>query len=258
MLLTKEGLPEESELVLCTVTRIQFNSVFVELEEYKGKTGMLHISEISPGRIRNLRDYVKEGKRIVCVVLKVKEDKGHIDLSLRRVNKNQHRKKMEQIKREMKAEKIVELVAKENKMEPKDLHKQIMDSIDHIYLADYFEDIVAEESTIDTLNIDENLKKQLDESIKEKIKLPTVELTGHYNIMIYEPDGVEKIKKAMKKAQDVDKQKITINYLGAGKYEVKINDEDYKQAETVLKKATSAVDKVFEKTSGNVEFKRAR
>lgn len=258
MLLKKEGYPDESELVLCTVTRIQFNSVFVELDEYKGKTGMLHISEISPGRIRNIRDYVKEGKKIVCVVLKVKEDRGHIDLSLRRVNKNQHRRKMEQIKREMKAEKIVELIAKEHNMNSKELHTQIITNIDYIYIADFFEDIVAGEATIDNLQIDDKIKKELDETIKQKIKLPSVELSGKYSISLYEPDGVEKIKKTLKKAQDLEKQKISIIYLGAGKYEMKITDEDYKQAEALLKKATSAIDKGLSKTSGKVEFKRAK
>ena len=84
MLLKKEGFPEEDELVMCTVTQVQFHSVFVTLDEYD-KGGMIHISEVSPGRIRNIRDFVREGKKIVCKVLRVNEEKGHIDLSLRRV-----------------------------------------------------------------------------------------------------------------------------------------------------------------------------
>ncbi|MEK6869062.1 MAG: S1 RNA-binding domain-containing protein, partial [Nanoarchaeota archaeon] len=49
MLLKKEGFPEEDELVMCTVTKVQFHSVFVTLDEYD-KGGMIHISEVSPGR----------------------------------------------------------------------------------------------------------------------------------------------------------------------------------------------------------------
>ena len=40
----KVGFPEENELVFGTVTNIQHNSVFVEIEEY-GKSGLIHISE---------------------------------------------------------------------------------------------------------------------------------------------------------------------------------------------------------------------
>ncbi|MGM5482072.1 MAG: translation initiation factor IF-2 subunit alpha [Nanobdellota archaeon] len=258
MLLKKEGYPDESELVLCTVTRIQFNSVFVELDEYKGKTGMLHISEISPGRIRNIRDYVKEGKKIVCVVLKIKQDRGHIDLSLRRVNKNQHRRKMEQIKREMKAEKIVEMVAKDNDLDTKTLYKELIQSVDYIYLADFFEDIVAGNANVQDLNIDDKLKLKLDEVVKQKIKLPSVELMGKYSIILYEPDGVEQIKKTLKKASELEKEKVQISYQGAGKYEVKVTEEDYKSAEALLKKVNNTVEKAFAKASGNVEFERAK
>ena len=97
MLLQKEGFPEEDEFVLCTVNNVHYHSVFVKLDEY-GKTGLIHISEIAPGRIRNIRDYVIEGKKVVCKILKVDAKTGHIDLSLRRVNENQKKIKINEIK----------------------------------------------------------------------------------------------------------------------------------------------------------------
>ena len=75
MLFKKQDFPEEGDLVLCTVTSVQFHSVFVDMDEY-GKGGMIHISEVSPGRIRNIRDFVKEGKKIVCKVLRINQEKG--------------------------------------------------------------------------------------------------------------------------------------------------------------------------------------
>ena len=62
-------MPKEGEIVLCKVTKIFHSSVFANLVEYGDfSSGMIHISEIAPGRIRNLRDYVKVGKQIVCVI----------------------------------------------------------------------------------------------------------------------------------------------------------------------------------------------
>ena len=55
MIYKKTGLPEDSEIVMCTVTKIQYSSVFVKIDEY-GISGMIHISEIAAGRIRNIRD----------------------------------------------------------------------------------------------------------------------------------------------------------------------------------------------------------
>ena len=115
MLYKKKGMPEESDLVLTTITKIQFHSVFASLDEYEGKTGMIHISEISPGRIRNIFDFVREGKVVVCKVLKINPKLGHIDLSLRRVSEGQRRMKMDEMKQEQLAEKIIELLAVKQK-----------------------------------------------------------------------------------------------------------------------------------------------
>lgn len=112
MFFKRESLPEEGDLVLCTVKKILFHSVFVSIDEYKELEGMVHISEVAPGRIRNLRDYIRENKQIVCKVLRIDRQKGHIDLSLRRVNPSARSKKLNEYKQEEKAEKILEQVAK--------------------------------------------------------------------------------------------------------------------------------------------------
>ena len=96
----KQGLPEEDEIVMCTVKKILPHSVFVSLDEYNNLEGMIHISEISPGRIRNLRDFVTEEKKIVCKILKVNKEKKQIDLSLRRVNQSQRINKSKEYKQE--------------------------------------------------------------------------------------------------------------------------------------------------------------
>lgn len=257
MLFRKEGFPEDSELVVCTVTKIQFNSVFVHLDEYD-KQGMIHISEISPGRIRNIRDYVKEGKKVVCQVLRTNPDRGHIDLSLRRVNKNQHRKKMEQLKKEIKAEKIIEQIAKQNKLDVRAFYRKVFDIIseDYEYIADFFEDYIADEADFKKLNLDKKLEKELDEIVRQRIKLPSVEIKAHYKIGLFEPDGIEIIKDAFTKANKIDDEHVKITYLGAGKYEILIIAEDYKEAEDYLKKTTDTVDKVLKGVSGKIDFQR--
>ena len=97
MLHKREGFPEEDELVMCTVTKIFPHSVFVNLDEFD-RNGLIHISEVSPGRIRNIRDFVKQDKKVICKVLRINKERGHIDLSLRRVNDAQRRNKSDEIK----------------------------------------------------------------------------------------------------------------------------------------------------------------
>ena len=74
MFYKKQGIPEENEIVICTVKKILPHGVFVSIDEYKDKEGLIHISEISPGRVRNIRDFVEEGKKIVCKIHNEKND----------------------------------------------------------------------------------------------------------------------------------------------------------------------------------------
>ena len=52
---------KENDLVLCAVDRIVGTIVFVKIEGEK-KEGSIILSEIAPGRIRNLREYVIQKK----------------------------------------------------------------------------------------------------------------------------------------------------------------------------------------------------
>ena len=168
MFLTREGMPDEDELVMCTVTKVQFHSVFVTLDEFK-KSGMIHISEVSPGRIRNIRDFVKEGKKVVCKVLRIHRDKGHIDLSLRRVTEGQRRNKVNELKQQQKAEKIVEYVAKNQKLDTKKLFFDILKHVgdEHGNVYNYFQAIVEGTATIEDMKQDSKITKAIEEVSKK-------------------------------------------------------------------------------------------
>ncbi len=253
MLYKKEGFPEDSEIVICTVTNVQYNSVFVSLDEY-GKTGIIHISEISPGRIRNIRDYVKEGKKIICKVLKVNEERGHIELSLRRATEVQKRAKNEWIKHEHLAEKILEMFSKEAKIPLEKLYEGITKKIEGKYDSLYscFETIAIGEEDISITGLEKKLADKLDEMIKQRIIPPEVSIGGNLKLISYAPDGVEIIKEALSQAKDVE-----IKYLGGGKYSVNVKAEDYKTAEDLLKNAVDPVISFIKKKGGEGSFERA-
>ena len=254
MLLKKEGYPEEDELVLCTVTAVQFHSVFVKLDEY-GKSGLIHISEIAPGRIRNIRDYVVEGKKVVCKVLRVNTEKGHIDLSLRRVNEAQKRKKLNQIKQEQLSERIIEFVAKQNKMDWTKLYNQLAEKLLDKYPAMFeaFEAVATDKLDLSKV-IDAKLAKQFTEVIQQRIKPPEVEIGGEILLSTPAPDGIELIKEALKKVSAKDGP--VIKYKGTGAYSIWVKSEDYKTAEKILKKATDNIQKFAKKNKIDFEFKR--
>lgn len=256
MLLRRQGWPEEGELVLCKVTKIMPSSVFCNLEEY-GRSGMIHISEISPGRIRNIRDFVLEGKIVVCKILKINMEKGYIDLSLRRVSESMKRKKNDEIKQEQRAEKIVELAAKDMKTDVRKLYESVAAKLLEKYPLLYpaFEDVALNGKKLAEFGIEGKTAEKLEEFIKQKIKPPEIFVEGEFKIASYAPDGVELIKQALMPIEK--KSNTTIKCLGNGKYLLKITAEDYKTAEKALKDTVDSTIEFIQKKGGSAEFVRA-
>jgi translation initiation factor 2 subunit 1 len=258
MILIKKGYPEENEIVMCTVTKVQFHSVFVNLDEYERKSGLVHISEISPGRIRNIRDYVTEGKVIVCKVLRVNTERDLIDLSLRRVNEKQRRDKINTVKQEQIAEKIIEFVADKEKINSKklymDIYKKIEKDYDFIYY--YFEDVVDDNSIIKELNLPKAIEDKLLEIIKQRIKPPEVVVEGRLSFISYSSDGVKDIKELAKNIKSLDSKNIVMKNLGGGKYNITITDSNYKDAEKKYEEIKNSISDFISNIDCISDFKR--
>ena len=226
---------------MCTVTNIHYHSVFVALDEY-GKTGMIHISEVSPGRIRNIRDFVEEGKKVICKVLRINLEKGHIDLSLRRVNDHQRRQKVDQLKQEQVAEKIVEQYAKKHKLDVKktyeEVGKQIFEKYDGLFPC--FEEVSVGETNLENLGIAKEIADEITELIQQRIKPEIFTIAGDFSTLSYEPNGAEIIKEAIKKVRKIEGA-VAIKYKGGGVFHMEVADTDPKKAEKMLEKITETV-----------------
>ncbi len=253
----KQGFPEEGDLLLCTVTSVQYHSVFVEIEDY-GKGGMIHISEVSPGRIRNIRDFVKEGKKIVCKVLRVNAEKGYIDLSLRRVNESEKRRKIDSVKKEQNAEKIMDIAAVKSGIKSEQLYNEISGNIMKRYasLHECFEEASKDESLLESIGIDKKYLKALGETISQRIKPSEVEIKGKLKITSFAPNGAEIVKESLRNAAEAAKGMVSINYLGSGLYRFMVKASDYKEAEKIMKSATESAIGFVIKNAGTSEFTR--
>lgn len=237
MLFKNKGFPEENEIVFCTVTKIQYHSVFVNLDEYENKSGMVHISEISPGRIRNLRDYVKEGKVIICKVLRINKERGHINLSLRRVNENQRRTKVEEHKQQVIAENILQSYATVNNKKVTDIYKQVSEPLLKEYPSLYaaFEDVVENGADLASKGLDKNLAEALYPFIQKRIKPKEVSIEANLKLSCYEEDGVDRINATTKQILDTY-EKTELQFLGSGSFKLTVTARKYKTAEEVMDK----------------------
>ncbi len=264
MQIKKSGFPQEEEIVLCIVKKIQRTTVFVKLEEYENKEGIIHISEISPGRIRTIRDFVKEGKRVVCKVLRKNERYGNLDLSLRRVTTGQKLNKLKEVKLEDKCKKIIESVSKQMKLDftkvYTDLNKKISKEYDSIGAA--FQDIAEEsEISLESLGVEKKISSALEETIKARLKPQEIKNTKDLMITCPAGDGIVSIKKSIKKALDLAKKKeynAKISYVSAPKYCLSIVSSEPKQLESQTEEIINELRKEIEKANGTLEIQKAK
>ena len=70
--------------VFGTVTGIEKYGVFVNLDDYY--TGLIHISEISHGFVRDVNEFVSLGDTIRAKVIDVDDDTSHVKLSIKDIN----------------------------------------------------------------------------------------------------------------------------------------------------------------------------
>lgn len=82
---------EEGAIVTGKVTGLTDFGAFVELEG--GKTGMIHISEVAPNYVKDIKEHLKVGQEVKSKVISISPE-GKISLSIRKLNadapKEQH------------------------------------------------------------------------------------------------------------------------------------------------------------------------
>ncbi|MEM2956210.1 MAG: S1 RNA-binding domain-containing protein [Candidatus Pacearchaeota archaeon] len=239
-----EKFPEEGELLLCTVTRIMGTTVFVNIENYN-KEGVIATSEIAPGRIRNIRDYVTINKKIVCKVLRVNKEKGNIDLSLRRVSQKEAHKVLEEYKKEKDSFLILKIVLKEKAL-------QIAEKIKRKYssLNKFLEKVRENNSLINEFVSQEEAEKILD-LLKEKMKEKVYSQKAIISISSNASNGISIIKDALLSAKNVK-----ISYIGAPYYSIVAESNDPKDAEKKLKSAIEIITGKIKMMGGKIEVKK--
>jgi translation initiation factor 2 subunit 1 len=205
---------QEGDSILCTVERIEPNSVFVKLPD--NREGTLIISEIAPGRIKNLREYVVPNKKIVCKILRISGNR--IDVSLRRVNSKERSEIMEKYKQEQTSKSAFNQILKEN---ARDAEAKILQDFQSIY---EFISQARENTSLISKYIPEKFTESFSKILQKKQK--DIESKKNFSLKCLSDDGISKIKKVL----SFEANNIKILYLSAGNFQISIKAENYKIA----------------------------
>ena len=256
----KPEWPEAADLVMATVETVADYGAYAKLDEYN-KRGLLHVSEVSSSWIRNIRDFVREGQKSVLKVLRVDTEKGHIDLSMRRVTKRERIEKVLSWKKGRKAEALLIGVAEKVHVPVQEVYEKAGAAVDAEFgLHDGFEKAAKEDPEVLTkIGVPENFAKAFAEVATERIHVKMVEVKGILEIRCLKANGVRLIKESFLSAEKAEKAKdaeVRFYVKAAPKYSIEALAENYKRAEEVLQKASQSVITNIAKAGGQGSYTR--
>jgi translation initiation factor 2 subunit 1 len=257
------GWPEPGELVVGRVDEIEDFGVFVDLLEYQDRRGLVHVSEVASGWIKNIRDHASPDERVVAKVLEVDEDAQQIDLSIKDVNDHQRREKIQEWKNEQKADNWMTLAFGE------DVDDEQYAAVANELLAEFgsrydgFEQAAIHgTAALEDTDLSEGEIETIVETARENVSVPYVNVTGYVHLRAPGPDGVDDVRAALEAAggngEVPEEVQLSVSYVGAPEYRVKVQAPSYKLAEDALEDSAARARAAIEDHGGAFEFHRER
>jgi len=260
----KKELPSVGELVVGTVKAIYDYGAYLTLDEYDGLEAYLPWSEVASRWIRNIRDVIKEGQKVVVKVIRVDRKRKHVDVSLKRVTEYERKKKMMEWKRAQKAEKILELAAQKLGKTLEEAYDEAGDKIVNYYgelMAGLEQAAMRGEEALLEAGVPPEWAKIITEEAKRHIEIRRVKVFGTLVLRTLEGDGVERIRKILLEGESAAKSvskdvEVEIYTTGVPRYRIEIIANDYKTAEKALKKALEQMEELAKKLNVEMSFTR--
>ncbi|MFH1750626.1 MAG: S1 RNA-binding domain-containing protein [Candidatus Micrarchaeota archaeon] len=238
------NFPEIGEFVIVTVNKIMPYGAFCSLQEYNNLESFLHVSEVSSGWVKNIRDHIKEGQKAVAMVSRIDFEKRQIDLSIKRVSESDKKRKLESYQLGKRAEKLLERAAQKLKKNLGDAMKEVGE----ILITEYG-DLYSSFEEFKAGNISPKvpaawvpvLKEIAEAEIKEKV----INARAEIKLNSFDSAGIEKIKSALLKIPKAAPG-VSVHYVGAPKYYVNFIVKDPKDVDKTIAK----IDKSLSTESG--------
>jgi translation initiation factor 2 subunit 1 len=192
--------------------------------------------------------------------MSIDKSKGHVDLSLKRVNEHQKREKIKEWKNNKKAARLFEMLADDVNKSIDECWEEFGSTLVQQYGSLYgaFEEAAYDQNLLENDGFSGEWVSALNQIAKDNISIQFVNIKGYLDIKSWDPNGIEHIKKALSKGEkteyeDVD---IQVHYIGAPHYSIIVEAPDYKIAEEEMKKAVDRIEHDITAHEGEITFHR--
>lgn len=264
----EQRYPEIDDVVMVNVRSIADMGAYVHLLEYNNIEGMILLSELSRRRIRSINKLIRVGKTEPVVVIRVDKEKGYIDLSKRRVSKEDIERCTEKYSKAKAVNSIVRHVAEilglKTNEELEDLYKKTAWYFESRAKKqgtayDYFKQSVADPTLLDALDLDERTKAVLVENIQRKLTQQAVKIRADFECSCFTYEGIDAVKEALRAgiAAGNPEIPIRINLIAPPVYVMTCSTPDKTDGLAVLTDGCKAVEEKILASGGNFAIQMA-
>jgi len=246
----RQGLPKKFELVVCKIIKIFPNSALAEMIEYR-KRGLIHVSEVALRWVKNIREFVKLNQYTICQVMRV--DGNDVSLSLKRVRKPDAERKLNEFKRERRAEKMLELIAKDMKKNMDEAYDEVgyilQEEFGNIHKS--FEFALKNPDLLKEKGVPKKWLDPILEMVKKSYSEKEYEIKAKLTLICHGPEGVNIIKKSLLMA---DKDGLEVRYVSAPKYTIIGRGKNVKEVRAKVNDIIARIEKKMLEHKGTCEF----
>jgi translation initiation factor 2 subunit 1 len=249
-------LPRHGELVIAVVSKITNFGAYCKLIEYEDVEAFLPIREVSSGWIKNIREYIHDGQKLVCFVHGVDKEKGTIDISLKRVSTKDSKDKIRSYNLEKRLNALFsQTIKKEKETKTKEELEGIITQEFGTYTK-MMENAVANTPEFVQSKLPKKVKdafvKVLELSKKQKRYFVSYVAT----ITTYNTEsGATELRDLMKAIKETG---TDLGYIGAPKYRLFAEGTDYVDAEAKIDKVREIISTKLKKGIFEIEKEKLK
>lgn len=253
-MIKRKGLPVTGELVLCTAHKISPYAAWCTLDEYEDLEGMVHISEVAGKWVHDIREFVKPNKQYVTKVVRIDEERNQINLSMKRVSKNEEKQKINSFRKEQRAVKILEQTAQalgKNMQEAyEEIGYKLQEKFGELFVA--VEEIKEDRKVLEKMDLPKKWTDILVEIIEKTIKEKEIILKAELELRSYSGNGINDVKQAL---ANIQKTGAVIRYISAPRYRIEMKTKDPKHDEKKLRDIFDTTLKNIKQLNGEGTYK---
>jgi translation initiation factor 2 subunit 1 len=196
--------PQADDIVVVLVKEIQPLGGTVHLLEYDNCEGMIMLSELSRRRIRSVNKLLKVGHQEYAAVVRVDADKGYIDLSKRRVAKEDVEKIAEKWNKSRTVHSIVRHVAETVGVDMLELYQRwgwpLYKKYAHAY--DGMRIAVNDPDTVlDGLDIRPDEREELLRNVRRRLTPQAIKVRADIEVTCFQFEGIDAVRYALAAGQ---------------------------------------------------------